>query len=113
MTESAFWSMIRSTLRQKSRWWKPIYEAKLAVRRPYKGKNKRQKWEYKCDICKKWWPDKGIHVDHITQVGSLLNGDDLKGFVERLFCETEGLRVLCKGCHKEVTKKQRDANKRV
>ena len=29
MTESAFWSFIRSALRQKSRWWKPITECKL------------------------------------------------------------------------------------
>ena len=28
MTEAAFWSWIRSALRQKSRWWKPIAEAK-------------------------------------------------------------------------------------
>ena len=28
MTEAAFWSMIRSALRQKSRWWKPIAECK-------------------------------------------------------------------------------------
>ena len=43
MTESAFWSMIRSALRQKSRWWKPISECKTLARRAYKGKNKRQK----------------------------------------------------------------------
>ena len=49
MTESAFWSFIRSALRQKSRWWKPITECKMKARRPYKGPNKRQKFEYQCN----------------------------------------------------------------
>ena len=36
MTEAAFWSMIRSALRQKSRWWKPIAECKKLARRKSK-----------------------------------------------------------------------------
>lgn len=109
MTESAFWSMIRSALRQKSRWWKPIYEAKKKAKRAYKGPNKRQKYEYKCSMCKKWWAEKNIEVDHIIPAGSLKSGDDLKGFVERLFCEVDKLRILCKECHKKVTEKQKHA----
>jgi 5-methylcytosine-specific restriction endonuclease McrA len=104
MTESAFWSMIRSALRQKSRWWKPIFEAKKKARRNYKGPNKRQRYEYQCAICKKWHSDKSVEVDHIIPAGSLMCSDDLKGFVERLFCEVDNLRVLCKPCHKKVTK---------
>jgi len=34
MTESAFWSFIRSGLRQKSRWWKPIAECKAKAKPP-------------------------------------------------------------------------------
>lgn len=103
MTESAFWSWIRSALRQKSRWWKPISDTKQKARRNYKGPNKRLKYEYQCAICKNWFPNKQIEVDHITPAGSLKSGDDLKGFVERLFCEAEALRVLCLTCHKKVT----------
>ncbi len=51
MTESAFWSFIRSALRQKSRWWKPITQCKQKSRRTYKGPNKRQKFEYQCNEC--------------------------------------------------------------
>ena len=58
MSESAFWTFIRSALRQKSRWWKPITECKLKARRPYKGVNRRQKFEYQCNACKKWFADK-------------------------------------------------------
>lgn len=107
MTESAFWSFIRSALRQKSRWWKPITQCKLKARRPYKGPNKRQKFEYQCNNCKEWFPDKRVNVDHITPAGTLRSAADLPGFVERLFCEIDGLQVLCSKCHDEKTKKEK------
>ena len=99
MTESAFWSWIRSALRQKSRWWKPASEAKTRARRAYKGKNKRQKWEYKCVECTKYFKGTEVNVDHIVPAGTLKTYSDLPGFVERLFCEVEGLQVLCTKCH--------------
>lgn len=110
MTESAFWSFIRSTLRQKSRWWKPITQCKLESRRPYKGPLKRQKFEYQCNSCKKWFPEKKINVDHIIGAGSLNCGADLPGFVERLFCEQDNLQVLCSDCH---TKKTNDEKRKM
>ena len=103
MTESAFWSFIRSALRQKSRWWKPITQCKMESRRPYKGPLKRQKFEYQCNSCKQWFPEKKINVDHIVGAGSLNCGADLPGFVERLFCEQDNLQVLCEVCHNEKT----------
>lgn len=112
MTEAEFWSFIRSALRMKSRWWKPIQFVKQKARRNNKSDNKRLKYEYQCSNCKQWFPDKQIEVDHITAAGSLLRSEDLPGFVERLFCEEEGLRVLCKTCHKEVTNLQRGNRKK-
>lgn len=103
MTEAAFWGWLRSALRQKSRWWKPIAVAKNKARRVYKGANKRQKYEYQCNICKEWFPEKKINIDHITPAGSLNCAADLPGFVERLFCEEEGLQCLCEKCHNEKT----------
>lgn len=104
MTESAFWSFIRSALRQKSRWWKPITECKMKARRAYKGPSKRQKFEYQCNNCKAWFPEKQINVDHIQPAGSLNCKEDLAGFVERLFCEQDNLQVLCESCHDVKTK---------
>lgn len=107
MTESAFWSFIRSALRQKSRWWKPVTMVKMQARRPYKGVNKRQKFEYLCATCNKYYPEKKINVDHIVPAGSLNNGQDLAGFVERLFCEADNLQVLCETCHNIKTQQEK------
>lgn len=107
MTESAFWSFIRSALRQKSRWWKPITQCKHKARRVYKGPNKRQKFEYQCKQCQHWFAEKHINVDHITPAGTLRCANDLPGFVERLFCEIDGLQVLCSTCHDKKTKQEK------
>ncbi len=108
MTESAFWSFIRSALRQKSRWWKPITQAKIAARRKYKGPNKRQQYEYLCAECKAYFPEKKINVDHIIPAGSLNCANDLPGFIERLFCEQDNLQVLCCTCHDKKTKAEKN-----
>ena len=108
MSEPAFWAFIRSALRQKSRWWKPVTQCKLNAKRPYKGSNKRQKFEYQCNKCKKWFPDKQINVDHVSPAGELNKADDLPGFVERLFVEVEGLQTLCLNCHNEKTKQEKE-----
>lgn len=107
MTESAFWGFIRSALRQKSRWWKPITECKAKARRAYTGPLKRQKYEYQCNSCKNWFPEKQINVDHIVGAGSLNCAEDLPGFVERLFCEQDNLQCLCTDCHDKKTKDER------
>ena len=109
MSEAAFWSFIRSALRQKSRWWKPISVCKLNARRDYKGANKRQKYEYQCKSCKTWNIEKNINVDHICPAGSLNSAQDLPGFVERLFCEQDNLQVLCTACHDKKTLKEKQS----
>lgn len=113
MSESAFWSFIRSALRQKSRWWKPISVCKLRAKRPYKGANKRQKFEYQCNVCKGYFPEKDVNVDHKIPAGSLNSAADLPGFVERLFCEEKDLQVLCSTCHTKKTnlEKAKGSNK--
>lgn len=107
MTESMFWSMIRSALRQKSRWWKPVSQCKQESKRAYKGKNKRQKWEYQCNKCKNWFKSDEVNVDHIEPAGSLNCSNDLPAFVDTLFCEVDNLQVLCKTCHDEKTQLER------
>lgn len=106
-TEAQFWGMLRSTLRRRSMYWKPITEALNSARRKYKGENKRRKWEYQCAECSNWFMRKEVEVDHVEPVGSLKSYDDLPGFVKRLFCEEkECYTVLCKKCHKSKTYKK-------
>lgn len=107
MTESEFFSFLRSRLRRLSMYWKPISECKKRSRRPYKGKNKLQKWEYQCNVCKGWFKDKQVSVDHIEAAGQLKSFNDLPGFCERLFCEVDMLQSLCENCHTEKTKKDK------
>lgn len=111
MTESQFWSFIRSSLRNRSRWWKPITQCKMKSRRSYKGTNKRQKFEYQCKQCTNWFAEKNINVDHIVPVGTLRCADDLPGFVERLFCEADNLQVLCSKCHDKKTADEKNNSK--
>ena len=108
-TESAFWGMIRSALRQTSRWWKPIAEAKKKAKRACKNCG-LQKFEYQCASCKQWFSEKEIAVDHIIEAGTLKSKADIGDFIERLFCEIEGFQVLCnkrkdgeESCHKIKT----------
>lgn len=104
MTESAFWGFIRSALRQKSRWWKPRLNALNNFKRPSKSTNKRLKWEFQCQKCFNWFPQKDVQVHHLIEAGSLKCKEDLPGFVERLFAE-EGWICLCKICHAKEHKK--------
>jgi len=100
MTEARFFAFLRSGLRQMSRRWPPLVRhAMVAVRRKNESDNKRLKWEFQCATCRAWRPAKQVEVDHIVPCGSLKSFDDLRGFTERLFCEAEGLRVLCNVCH--------------
>ena len=111
MSESMFWSFIRSGLRQKSRWWKPITDCKLAAKRAYQGTNKRQKFEYQCNKCKNWFPEKQINIDHIIPAGTLTCAQDLPAFVEKLFCEIDNLQCLCEECHNVKTQSEKPKKK--
>lgn len=98
-SESAFWQFIRSSLRQKSRWWKPRLLCLQNARRPNQSKNKRLKWEFQCSHCEKWHQQKFVEVNHKIPVGTLMCAADLPAFVENLFCEVDNLEVVCKQCH--------------
>lgn len=103
-TEAGFWGFLRSGFRNMSRRWPPIVRHALrSIRRPYHGPNKRQKWEYPCRMCKRWWKATEVKVDHIEPAGSLRKWSDVEGFLQRLFCEADNLRVVCQKCHHKIT----------
>jgi hypothetical protein len=109
MTESQFLSWIRSALRSKSLRWKPRTDALELARRPYKGDNKRQKYEYQCAICKGWFKAADVVVDHYpVAAGSILSIDDVGQFCNNLYCEVDNLRVLCNDDHDAYTLQQKN-----
>ena len=100
-TTARFWSFIRAGLRSMARRWPPRYEVLKSARRACnKG---RQRWEFQCKKCKKWYKQTEVEVDHVTPAGSLKDYADLPPFVEKLFCSSDNLQVLCKPCHKRKT----------
>lgn len=105
MTHSEFFSFLRSALRAKSRWWKPILQTKNESRIPYTGTNKRRKWSYICNRCGNAYDSKNVSVHHKIECGSLTSFEDLPEFCRRLFCEKDGLELLCDGCHAKEHKK--------
>lgn len=106
MTESGYWAFIRSGLRSKSTRWPPRFHILNKNRRRATGK--RYRYEHQCEMCQEWFKQADVEVDHIVPVGSLKSYEDLPGFVERLFCEEDGFRVLCKPCHLKVTHGEKD-----
>ncbi len=91
---------LKSALRRASMRWGPIWKTKVAARRAYKGPKKRQKYEYKCNECQKHHPSGKVQVHHVVPVGGLRDAESLLGYVERLLCEQDELRLLCLDCHK-------------
>lgn len=84
-------------------WWQYSPERKAALegaKRAYTGENKRQKWEYHCNLCGGWFKQVEVQVDHIEECGKMSEYGDMGRFTERLFCGVDNLQVLCKECHK-------------
>jgi 5-methylcytosine-specific restriction endonuclease McrA len=104
-TEAAYFGYIRGILRNGSRRYAVKFQVKQAARRTVTGQ--RHRYEYTCAYCFGWFTDKECEVDHIIGAGSLKTYKDLPGFVERLFCEPEGMQVLCKTCHQIKTNEER------
>jgi uncharacterized Zn ribbon protein len=108
MTEAQFLSWIRSALRSKTLQWLPRKQCLDNAKRPYKGANKLQKWEYQCALCKQWWKLKEVEADHYPKdAGSIPNIQAVGEFCNNLFVEVDGWRCLCKGCHSIHTYMQR------
>lgn len=59
-----------------------------------------------CEKCKKKTP--ALKIDHINKVGDLL----APGYILRMFTPSVNLQGLCKKCHDEKTKLERQANRK-
>ena len=109
-TDARFRSFITSALRAASRRWPVKYKA---LKEAFVGKQTNVKtgkiaMHYKCASCKGIFVAADVQVDHILPVV-----DPKKGFVSwdvyitRMFCEIDGLQVLCRPCHRFKTQKEK------
>lgn len=98
-TKPNLFVFLRSALRSASRRYPTLYEALAAAKEPYKGKNPRQKYQYRCASCNGAFSGKEVSIDHIVDCGTMKDWGDVEGFVKRLFCNADGLQVLCSPCH--------------
>jgi hypothetical protein len=115
-TQARFNSFIKSALRAASTRWPPKFEVKKAARvdrglytcAGYKRKPHRVTASIKINGKRR---DNAI-VDHIDPII-----DPSKGFIswdsviERMFCEADGLQVLCHECHKQKTQDEKEISK--
>jgi 5-methylcytosine-specific restriction endonuclease McrA len=113
MTEAQFISFVKGHLRKASRWWKPISETvkEARVERGY----------YLCNSCKQRVPAstviegkrvKNVFCDHVNPVVDPITGfSGWDNFVNNLFCERDNLQLLCKNCHDEKSKLERQLKK--
>lgn len=103
-------AFITSVLRSGSRRWPPKYqtlnEAKTTKR--INEKSKRLAQHYLCAACQQEYTNKDVQVDHIQPVvDPKLGFQDWNTFIDRLFCDTDNLQVLCTSCHNTKTKTEK------
>jgi 5-methylcytosine-specific restriction endonuclease McrA len=106
---------ITSLIRAGFRRWPPKYEC-LNAAKTGKKVNKatgRMAEHYKCNACKKHFVAKDVQVDHVDPVVCPKKGFvDWNTFIDRLLCTIDNLQVLCTGCHKKKTEKERKERKK-
>lgn len=121
-TQAKFNSFIKNNLRSATRKWAPIQQCKKRAN--------ISRGLYKCENCGNEVPPtifdddkrkrvKNIFVDHMVPIIDPSVGfttwDDC---IERMFCDSDNLQLLCKDCHSiksreeiEVAKQRRAASK--
>lgn len=110
-TDGKFNSFIKSALRSASNRWPPKWEVSRAAR--------VERGKYRCAgygrdvhivgasvVDGKGKRIKNVFIDHIHPVGGPSEGG-WDGVIRRLYCEVDGLQVLCKDCHDRKTKSER------
>ena len=110
MTEGGFRSFIKSGLRRMSTRWKPKYDVKKAARHKEKllNNNGRLVFHSHCARCGDIVPETTATVDHrLPIIDPSIGFTDWDDVINRLFCESDNLQVLCKPCHDNKTKEEK------
>ena len=113
-TESRYNSFIKSALRKASIKWPPKYQVlkEAQVGKKINSLTGRTAMHFTCAGCGEGFPAKCISVDHILPVvdpeTGFISWDEV---ITRMFCEKDGLQVLCKACHDIKTNKEKEIAK--
>lgn len=115
-SQSRFNSYIKSALRTASVRWAPRYEtlAEAFVDRRINEKTGKLAKHFQCAKCPGIFPQKDVEVNHKQPVVPVEGFTSWDVVINRMFCEKDGLEVLCRTCHKELTQEEnriRRANK--
>lgn len=113
-TKARFFSFVKGSLRGASVRWPPRYGALATAfrKRAVNPKTGRVAKLYECASCHDLFSNSDVEVNHKEPVIPISGFDSWDGVIKRMFCEEDGLEVLCKPCHKEVTKKENEERKK-
>jgi len=109
-TQGRFKGFITSALRTATQRWPPKFEALKAalLGRKVNEKTGKLAQHFECAKCKQAFVSKDVQVDHKKPVVDPKKGfENWETYIDRLFCETSNLQVLCKPCHKVKTAKEK------
>lgn len=95
-------------MRSASQRWPPKYQTLNAacVGQQINQASGRLAKHYKCAACSNVFPAKHVEVNHIDPVIPTTGFDSWDNVIDRLFCEQEGLEVVCKTCHRVRTQEE-------
>ena len=112
-TEARYNSFVKSALRSASQRWPPRYTiiSEACVGQRINPKSGRLAKFYTCNACQDSFPLKDVQVNHKAPVVPVSGFDSWNGVIERMYCEKEGLEVVCIPCHKIITKQENEERK--
>ena len=112
-TVARYNSFVKSALRSASQRWPPKYKTlnNACVGVKTNPKSGRLAKHYTCSCCKQDFPAKDVEVNHIIPVVPITGFDSWDGVISRMFCEADKLEVVCKPCHKGITKQENTERK--
>lgn len=112
-TTARYNSFVKGGLRSVSQRWPPRYKvlSKACVGQRTNPVSGRLAKFYTCNLCRTDFVAKDVEVNHITPVIPVTGFDSWDGVISRMFCEEDGLEVLCKPCHKAITKQENQERK--
>ncbi len=91
-----------------------VFEVREKAVHPTK-KGVRGGKQYICSVCKNTFPGKEIQVHHkipVIPLNKTIHDISYDTLVKRLFCKKSNLVAVCKECHSELTKKEKEERKK-